>query len=46
MKTVVRQVILLLLMRMKRVMLQVILLQLLWLRGELQGVPSNCLVVS
>ena len=46
MKTVVRQVILLLLMRMQRVMLQVILLQLLWMRGELQVQPSNCPVVS
>ena len=46
MKTVVGQVILLLLMRMKRVMLQVILLQLLWMRGELQVQPSNCPVVS
>ena len=46
MKTVVRQVILVLLMRMKRVMLQVILLQLLWMRGELQVQPSNCHVMK
>ena len=42
MRTVVWQVILLLLMWMKTVMLQVLLLQLLWMREELQLQQSNC----
>ena len=46
MKTVVGQVILLLLMRMKKVMLQVLLLRLLWMREELQVQPSNCFVMK